>query len=53
MFVAGMSLYAGLVFSLLSYVIAVPSAIKVFNWTATLHKGWISFDAPCSTRWAS
>ncbi|WP_434620896.1 cytochrome c oxidase subunit I [Azospirillum sp. B2RO_4] len=46
MFVAGISLYAGLVFSLLSYVIAVPSAIKVFNWTATLHKGWISFDAP-------
>ncbi len=46
MFVAGMSLYAGLVFSLLSYIIAVPSAIKVFNWTATLHKGWISFDAP-------
>ena len=46
MFVAGMSLYAGLVFSLLSYIVAVPSAIKVFNWTATLHKGWISFDAP-------
>jgi cytochrome c oxidase subunit 1 len=46
MFVSGMSLYAGLVFSLLSYIIAVPSAIKVFNWTATLHKGWISFDAP-------
>ncbi len=46
MFVAGISLYAGLVFSLLSYIIAVPSAIKVFNWTATLHKGWISFDAP-------
>ena len=39
MFVAGISLYAGLVFSLLSYIIAVPSAIKVFNWTATLHKG--------------
>ena len=46
MFVSGMSLYAGLVFSLLSYIIAVPSAIKVFNWTATLHKGWISFEAP-------
>jgi cytochrome c oxidase subunit 1 len=46
MFVAGMSLYAALVFSFLSYLVAVPSAIKVFNWTATLHKGWVSFDAP-------
>jgi cytochrome c oxidase subunit 1 len=46
MFVAGMSLYAGIVFSLMSFVVAVPSAIKVFNWTATLHKGNISFDAP-------
>src|SRR3954447_15069634 len=42
MFVAGMSTYAALVFSLLSYFVAVPSAIKVFNWTATLHKGQIS-----------
>jgi cytochrome c oxidase subunit I len=46
MFVAGMSMYAGLVFSLLSYLVSVPSAIKVFNWTATLHKGWVRFDAP-------
>ncbi|HEY6453503.1 MAG TPA: cytochrome c oxidase subunit I [Steroidobacteraceae bacterium] len=46
MFVAGMSMYAGLVFSLLSFVVAVPSAIKVFNWTATLRKGDISFEAP-------
>ena len=36
----------GLVFSLLSFIVAVPSAIKVFNWTATLHKGSIRFDAP-------
>ena len=35
-----------MVFSFLSFLVAVPSAIKVFNWTATLHKGWISFDAP-------
>ncbi len=33
-----------LVFS--SYLVAVPSAIKVFNWTATLYKGSISFEAP-------
>src|SRR5258708_5921859 len=36
MFVAGLSLYAALIFSSLSYLVAVPSAIKVFNWTATL-----------------
>jgi cytochrome c oxidase subunit 1 len=46
MFVSGQSLAAGLVFSFMSYIVAVPSAIKVFNWTATLHKGWVHFDAP-------
>jgi len=46
MFVSGQSVFAGLVFSFMSFVVAVPSAIKVFNWTATLHKGWVHFDAP-------
>jgi len=46
MFVAGQSMYASIVFSILSFIIAVPSAIKVFNWTATLYKGDIGFDAP-------
>jgi cytochrome c oxidase subunit I len=46
MFVSGESMYAGIVFSLLSFIVAVPSAIKVFNWTATLYKGNISFEAP-------
>ncbi len=46
MFVAGESVYAGLVFSVLSFLVAVPSAIKVFNWTATLHKGRIHFKTP-------
>ncbi|MFC0410679.1 cytochrome c oxidase subunit I [Roseomonas elaeocarpi] len=46
MFVSGQSLYASLVFSFLSFVIAVPSAIKVFNWTFTLYRGDIRFDAP-------
>jgi cytochrome c oxidase subunit I len=46
MFVAGISLYAALVFSFLSYLVAVPSAIKVFNWTATMYKGSISFSTP-------
>src|SRR3546814_4890178 len=35
-----------MVFSALSYLVAIPSAINVFNWTATLHKGQISFEAP-------
>jgi cytochrome c oxidase subunit 1 len=46
MFVSGQSVYAGMVFSLLSFMVAVPSAIKVFNWTATLYKGRITFGAP-------
>jgi cytochrome c oxidase subunit 1 len=46
LFVAGQSVYAGMVFSLLSYFVAIPSAVKVFNWTATLYKGSISFAAP-------
>jgi cytochrome c oxidase subunit 1 len=46
MFVSGQSPAANLVFSLLSFIVAVPSAIKVFNWTATLYKGSIRFDAP-------
>jgi cytochrome c oxidase subunit I len=46
MFVAGMSVYAALVFSLLSYAVAVPSAIKVFNWTATIYKGSIHLATP-------
>ena len=46
LFVSGQSLYAGMVFSFLSYFVAIPSAIKVFNWTATLYKGSISFQTP-------
>ena len=46
MFVSGMSTYAGVVFSILSFIVAVPSAIKVFNWTASLYKGDIEFHAP-------
>jgi len=46
MFVAGQSAYAATVFSLLSYLVALPSAVKVFNWTATMHKGQISFETP-------
>ena len=46
MFVSGQSVYASLVFSLLSFMVAVPSAIKVFNWTATLYKGSIWLSTP-------
>lgn len=46
MFVSGQSIYAGLVFSFLSMVVAIPSAIKVFNWAATLYKGSILYDTP-------
>jgi cytochrome c oxidase subunit I len=46
MFVSGQSMYAGMVFSFLTMVVAVPSAIKMFNWTATLYKGSVSYDTP-------
>ncbi|RPI87059.1 MAG: cytochrome c oxidase subunit I [Chloroflexi bacterium] len=46
MFVAGQSAYASAVFSGLSFLVAIPSAIKVFNWTATMYKGSISFETP-------
>ena len=39
MFVSGQSVFAGLVFSFMSFIVAVPSAIKVFNWTATHAQG--------------
>jgi cytochrome c oxidase subunit 1 len=46
MFVSGQSIYASLIFSILSFAVAIPSAVKVFNWTATLYKGSISWDTP-------
>jgi cytochrome c oxidase subunit I len=46
LFVSGQSVYAGLVFSILTMIVAIPSAVKTFNWTATLYKGSISFDTP-------
>jgi cytochrome c oxidase subunit 1 len=46
MFVSGQTTYAGLVFSIITYLVAVPSAVKTFNWTATLYKGSISYDTP-------
>ncbi len=46
MFVSGQSSYAGMIFSFLSFLVAIPSAIKVFNWTATMYKGSVSYQTP-------
>jgi len=46
MFIAGESVAASMVFSLLSFLVAIPSAIKVYNWCATLHKGDIEIKTP-------
>jgi len=46
MFVSGQSPTAGIIFSLLTFFVAIPSAIKVFNWVATLYKGSIDFKSP-------
>lgn len=46
MFVSSQSVYAGLIFSFITMLVAIPSAIKVFNWTATLYKGSISYRTP-------
>src|SRR6187401_3329420 len=46
MFVSGESVYAAMVFSFLSFLVAIPSAVKVFNWTATMYKGSLSWEIP-------
>ncbi|MCC6425087.1 MAG: cytochrome c oxidase subunit I [Phycisphaerales bacterium] len=46
LFVSGQSIYGGLIFSILSFMVAIPSGVKVFNWTATLYKGSISLQTP-------
>jgi cytochrome c oxidase subunit I len=46
LFVSGQSAYAGMVFSFLTMLVAVPSAIKIFNWTATLYRGSIAYTTP-------
>jgi len=46
LFVSGQSDYAAMIFSLLTYLVAIPSAVKVFNWIATMYKGEIDIKAP-------
>ncbi len=46
MFTSGMSEYSTMVFSALTFLVAIPSGVKVFNWVATLYEGSISFASP-------
>ena len=46
MFTTGQSLYAGMVFSFITFLIAVPTAVKIFNWTATMYRGSVSLESP-------
>jgi cytochrome c oxidase subunit 1 len=46
LFATGQSLYAGLVFSVLSFLVGIPTGIKIFNWTFTMYKGSVSWETP-------
>ncbi|MBL8994759.1 MAG: cbb3-type cytochrome c oxidase subunit I, partial [Spirochaetia bacterium] len=46
LFVSGQSIYANMIFSLLTFLVAIPSAIKIFNWVATMYQGTIDFKTP-------
>jgi cytochrome c oxidase subunit 1 len=46
LFVSSQSIYAGLVFSIITMLVAIPSAVKTFNWTATMYKGSVSWESP-------
>jgi len=46
MFTTGQSIYASMVFSFITFFIAVPTAVKIFNWTATMYRGSIDLKSP-------
>lgn len=46
MFISSQSVYLGVIFSLISFLVAIPSAVKVFNWSTTMYKGSIHFKSP-------
>jgi cytochrome c oxidase subunit 1 len=46
MFVAGESDLANIIFSALTFLVAIPSGVKVFNWLSTMYKGNITFETP-------
>ncbi len=46
MFVSGQSEFAGKIFSFITMLVGVPTAIKMFNWVSTMYKGSIRMDSP-------
>ncbi len=46
MFTSGQSEFAAMIFSFLTFIVGIPSGIKVFNWVATMYKGSITLQAP-------
>ncbi len=46
MFVSGQSEYSNFLFSILTFLVAVPSAIKIYNWVSTMYKGTIDLASP-------
>jgi cytochrome c oxidase subunit 1 len=46
MFVAGISEFSAKVFSIVTFLVAIPTAVKVFNWVSTMYKGSIRFNTP-------
>lgn len=46
MFISSQSMYQGVIFSMITFLIAVPTAVKIFNWTSTIFKGTVRLHAP-------
>lgn len=46
MFVAGISDVSAIYFSIITFAVAIPTAVKVFNWVSTMYKGSIRLDTP-------
>ena len=46
MFTTGQSTLAGMIFSILSFLVGIPTAIKIFNWVATLYRGSVWLETP-------
>ncbi|MDZ4803636.1 MAG: cytochrome c oxidase subunit I [Candidatus Eisenbacteria bacterium] len=46
MFTTSQSVYAGMAFSIITFLVGIPSAIKTFNWASTMYKGSVSFETP-------
>jgi cytochrome c oxidase subunit I len=46
MFVSGQSELSSMVFSFLTFLVAIPSGVKIFNWIATMYEGSVSWETP-------